>query len=381
MVVSGIGKIISHAFPGRGALSMRALKAVKSQPGRPLYLTVRDAVCQAIEAGVFQPGRRMPSTKCLSEQMNVSLVTAHRALHGLVASGVLQRSQGRGTFVHANYHDRRSTSTLRFGVIMPPSPSLTNYFHGYILEAIRHEAVQFSADLLLMFSSEDMRDECDGLLFISPSAEQIETFLSRNARKPAVMVGATSHWPQIASVDVCSAEIATQALTHLRQLGHCRIGYVGKFDNLCIGRDQWDGFLQVSQELQMMPLEQHVVRGMSWKLDEREKLALLRMLSSSSRPSAIFASGIELALDVYQAAAAAGLRIPQDLSIVGSDDSPSGPFWNPPITTIRKPLKQMSQAIVNMLFNLIRHSGSVPPSQTLASELIVRGSTTACTHS
>jgi DNA-binding LacI/PurR family transcriptional regulator len=359
---------------------MRSLKAVKSLPGRPLYLTVRDAVCQAIEAGVFQPGRRMPSTKNLSEQLNVSLVTAHRALHGLVATGVLQRSQGRGTFVHQNYRDRRSANTVRLGLTVPPGASLTNYFHSHLLEGIRQAAEQVSADLLLLSTTEDIRDECDGLLFISPSTEQIETFLSIARRKPALMVGATTHWPQIASVDVSGFESAKQVLLHLRQLGHRRIGYVGKYDNLCMGRDQWDGFLLASQQMQIMPLEQHVVRGMSWKLDEREKLALMRFLTSPSRPSAIFASGIELALDVYKAAADAGLRIPQDLSIVGVDDPPSGPHWSPPITTIRKPLTKMSQAAVSMLFKLIQHSDVVPPSQTLPSELIVRGSTTACTH-
>jgi DNA-binding LacI/PurR family transcriptional regulator len=249
-----------------------------------------------------------------------------------------------------------------------------------VLEWIRLAALEFPADLLLLSTTEDMRDECDGLLFISPSAEQIETFLARSQRKPALLVGATSHWPQIASVDVCSVEVATQALTHLRQLGHRRIGYVGKYDNLCIGRDQWDGFLKAAQELGIMPLEQHVVRGMSFQLDEREKLALLRILSSPSRPSAIFASGLELALNVYEAAAAAGLRIPQDLSIVGLDDPPSCPHWNPPITTIRIPLPEISRATVNMLFNFIQRPDTVPPSQTLPTELIVRGSTTVCTH-
>jgi DNA-binding LacI/PurR family transcriptional regulator len=234
--------------------------------------------------------------------------------------------------------------------------------------------------LLLLSTTEDIRDECDGLLFISPSAEQIETFLSCPQRKPSLMIGATSHWPQIASVDVCACEIAKQALVHLRQLGHRRIGYVGKYDNFCIGRDQWDGFLHASQQMQIMPLEQHVVRGMSWRLDEREKLALLRFLTSASRPTAIFASGIELALDVYAAAAAAGLRIPQDLSIVGVDDPPSGPHWNTPITTIRKPLAEMSRAAVRMLCDFIEQPDVVPVSQTLPSELIIRGSTLACTQ-
>src|SRR4051812_40070821 len=94
------------------------LNAVSPQPGRPLYLTARDAVRDAIEAGVFVPGEQMPSTKELSERLRVSLVTAHRALQELVASGILQRSQGRGTFVHERYAERKNAMTdTRIGLV------------------------------------------------------------------------------------------------------------------------------------------------------------------------------------------------------------------------------------------------------------------------
>src|SRR5678810_841806 len=68
---------------------------------RDRYMVVRDAVREAIDAGIFSPGEQMPSTKELSEQMAVSLVTAHRALQELVTAGVLRRGQGRGMFVNA----------------------------------------------------------------------------------------------------------------------------------------------------------------------------------------------------------------------------------------------------------------------------------------
>ncbi|HTL29934.1 MAG TPA: GntR family transcriptional regulator, partial [Tepidisphaeraceae bacterium] len=87
-----------------------ALKAVTAQQGRSLYLIVRDAIREAVDAGKFKPGERLPSTKELSQQLEVSLVTAHRALQELVAIGVLQRAQGRGTFVHPRYFDRKLPS-------------------------------------------------------------------------------------------------------------------------------------------------------------------------------------------------------------------------------------------------------------------------------
>src|SRR4051794_3639497 len=96
----------------------KQLKAVKPQAGRPLYASAKEALREAIDSGIFVPGEQMPSTKELSEQLNVSLVTAHRALQELVQTGVLERSQGRGTFVHSRYKERKDSLTqCRVGLV------------------------------------------------------------------------------------------------------------------------------------------------------------------------------------------------------------------------------------------------------------------------
>src|SRR5690349_13170000 len=119
----------------------KVLKAVAAQPGKPLYMVVRDAVREAIDAGVFSPGEQMPSTKELSEQMAVSLVTAHRALQELVTAGVLQRSQGRGTFVHDRYFEKRGMMVdCRLGLIFNREASIADFYHGQILEGVRQAA-------------------------------------------------------------------------------------------------------------------------------------------------------------------------------------------------------------------------------------------------
>jgi GntR family transcriptional regulator, arabinose operon transcriptional repressor len=132
---------------------------------RRLYHTVKEAVRAAIDAGTFAPGHRLPSTKALSEQLSVSLVTVHRALQELVASGVLRRGQGRGTFVHEDYQDRAETSTgMRFGLVFHRESSLADYYHGQILEGVRQGADEFGVDLVLLRFGEDWRNECQGYL-------------------------------------------------------------------------------------------------------------------------------------------------------------------------------------------------------------------------
>ena len=99
------------------------------------------------------------------------------------------------------------------------------------------------------------------------------------------------------------------------------------------------------------------------------------LLSRPDPPTAIFAGNDLQALGVYQAARAARLHIPDDLSVVGFDDLPVAAWVGPPLTTIRQPLVQMAVAGARLAVRLGRGER---PSQTrveLATELIVRGST------
>src|SRR5947208_13927800 len=117
---------------------VKDLKVAGAKPGKPLYLAARDAVREAIDEGVFRPGEQVPRTKELSERLSVSLVTAHRALQELVTAGVLQRSQGKGTFVHEKYFDRKCRlSDCRLGLVFDPESSLADFYHSQILEGVR----------------------------------------------------------------------------------------------------------------------------------------------------------------------------------------------------------------------------------------------------
>src|SRR5438477_4188373 len=117
------------------------LKPVQPQPGKPLYLAAKDRIREAIDAGAFIPGEQMPSTKDLSEQLEISLVTAHRALQELVNAGVIHRSQGKGTFVHQGYlQGKRTVGESRVGLVIESQASLADVYYGQVLEGVRQAA-------------------------------------------------------------------------------------------------------------------------------------------------------------------------------------------------------------------------------------------------
>src|SRR5437588_768936 len=172
--------------------TLREMKAVEARPGRPLYQAVKEALREAVDAGVFPPGEQMPSTKELSEQMSVSLVTAHRALQELVSTGVLQRSQGKGTFVHQHYLDRKDTlAGTRIGLVLHTDASLADFYHSQVLEGVRQAAQSAGADLILLRFGADMRNECSGYLYVNPMPEELEPLSNGGRRKqPTLAVGA-----------------------------------------------------------------------------------------------------------------------------------------------------------------------------------------------
>jgi LacI family transcriptional regulator len=104
------------------------------------------------------------------------------------------------------------------------------------------------------------------------------------------------------------------------------------------------------------------------------------LLTLPDRPTAVFAGSDLQALGVYEAARDAGLRIPDDLSVIGFDDLPVARWLTPELTTIRQPLQEMAAAGARLAISLAR--GTHPESHRLelATSLVVRHSTAAPAH-
>lgn len=353
------------------------LKRVRPRAGEPLYQVVQHAICDAIDAGLFAPGEQMPSTKHLSEQLGVSLVTAHRALQELVQSGVLERAQGRGTFVHHRYFQRRRiAAAVRVGLVFHREASLADYYHGQILDGVHRAAAVVGIDLILLRFGEDVRNECDGYLLVNPFPEDLGK-LADDLRRghPTLVVGAQSHLPNIPSFDVDNVSIAKLAVEHLAAQGHRRIGYVGGAYKISNSRDRWQGFSEACDQLKLDWCDANLVKGAGWKLDGGDLAALAALMRGRDRPTALFAAGYSFALDVYATAAAAKLKIPDDVSLVGVDDPPGAAHLAPPMTTVRQPLATLGEEAVLALAGNIREGDGHPlQSRRFAPELLVRKS-------
>ncbi len=359
------------------------LKTVKPQPGRPLYESVKEALRGAIDAGVFVPGQQMPSTKQISEELGVSLVTAHRALQELVYSGILERAQGRGTFVHERYFERKTiAAAVRVGLVFHREASLADYYHGQILGGVHRAASELGMDLVILRFGEDVRNECNGVLMVNPFQEDVDAYTSRQARPPALAVGAQSGTQLIPSYDVDNVNLAEEAVAHLVRLGHQRIGYIGGGYYSSNSRDRLAGFEQACKNRGLSCPNELKIKCNSWKLTDAEREHLAQVLASPERPTAIFAAGYQYSLEVYSAASKDGIRVPDELSLIGTDDPPSAAHMSPPMTVLAPPLTHMGHEAATALFEHLNQENTPGVHKPLLSrkfppQLLVRASAAA----
>lgn len=184
---------------------------------------------------------------------------------------------------------------------------------------------------------------------------------------PVVAIG--SHFGEISQVYVDTYTGAKQAVEYLIALGHRRIGLI---DGLPAGtsRRRFRGYADA--------LREHGVEARpGWRLRgdlscESGRLCALRLLNAAS-PTAIFAVNNNMAVGAMQAAREQGLRVPEDLSVVGFDDSPVSQMIRPKLTVVRQPLERIGAAVRELLTDAVAGRAG-PRTVCLPPELLRRDS-------
>ncbi|HXW80805.1 MAG TPA: LacI family DNA-binding transcriptional regulator [Acidimicrobiales bacterium] len=177
--------------------------------------------------------------------------------------------------------------------------------------------------------------------------------------------------PKIPSIGASNWAGALQATDHLVELGHSRIGAITGPPSMLCSRARLDGY-RAALDRAGIELDSSLVAEGTFHFDAA-LAAASKMLSLGEPPSAIFASSDVQAMGVYEAARQVGLRIPDDLSVVGFDDLPVACWVPPPLTTVRQPFVEMASLAVRVLLDpefAVRH-----PRLELATSLVVRAST------
>jgi LacI family transcriptional regulator len=178
--------------------------------------------------------------------------------------------------------------------------------------------------------------------------------------------------PAISAAHASGARAATE---HLLSLGHRHIGAITGPREWMASTERLNGYRAGLAAAGVLPAAELVVRS-DFTIENGEEAAGA-LLDLPQPPTAIFGFNDNVAIGALRAAAARGLEVPRDLSVVGFDDSEQSALVTPALTTVRQPLAEMGRMAVSQLLRLVEHKRVEAMSIELATRLVVRESTAA----
>ncbi len=329
-------------------------------------------------------GRR-PTLAVVAEQAGVSLPTVSKVVNGRPDVAPDTRARVERLLGELNYTRPGPRRGRRAGLIDLIFNGLDSPWAVEILRgvedwcsghgaAVAVSAVRHGSARPASWTGALASHDTDGVILVTSelSAAQLEQLHAEGI--PLIAVDPVNlPDPALPSVGATNWAGGIAATEHLLGLGHRRIAAISGPANYLCSRARVDGYRSALEQAGIRP-DPALIRHGTFQHEDGFTCGG-ELLDLDDPPTAIFAGSDQQALGVYEAARQRGLRIPQDLSVVGFDDLPAARWVSPPLTTVRQPLADMGRVAAEMLGALI--DGMPPRSQRveLSTQLVVRDST------
>jgi LacI family transcriptional regulator len=221
-----------------------------------------------------------------------------------------------------------------------------------------------------------MHGTTDGAILMLPEESNAELRALQETGYPFVVVDPRVQLDQgIPAVSASNASGARAVVEHLLSLGHRRIGAILGPADWMATTERLNGYRSALAAAGVLAARDLVVES-DFSIESGEAAAAA-LLDLPERPTAIFGFNDNVAIGALRAAEARGLTVPDDLSVVGFDDSEQSGLVTPALTTVRQPLAEMGRMAVSLLLRLLDHQRVEAMNIELATRLVVRESTAA----
>jgi DNA-binding LacI/PurR family transcriptional regulator len=368
---------------------MEPLTTLDTESPRPLYLQLADYVRHQIDIGALKPYDRLPPEIDLAASLAVSRGTVRQAMDLLVKQGLLQRIPGKGTFV--TDLDLRPSAQL-IGIVVPYlRDSLTSDMLRGAESALRRNNYSLifchSEGDLALEQEQIKRLQREGIsgMILFPLAVAEETALLTwilSANTPLVLLDRRVPGVKADCVLADNMGGAYRAVEHLIELDHRQIACIRPPEQPSSVLDRVRGYEQALRDagilpLAAVPLALHPRRAADEEiaLYTDEELAPLDMLLCAPKPpTALFCINDIIAFGVMRYVLARGLRVPDDIAIVGFDDIPLAPYMPVPLTTVAQPKYKIGVRAAELLLAQLAGKKSFGRELVLPTSLVVRES-------
>lgn len=259
-------------------------------------------------------------------------------------------------------------------------PDLLHPFFQEVLMGLRRSVSASAYDLLLLSAPGDglvyerriRHHRVDGVVLMGARGSDPGIAQILQTGVPCMAVDLNVRGPRAGSVSSDNVEGVAKAVRHLHGLGHRRIALIGGPPDTKPGADRRAGFRREVARLELDVRPGHERDGDFYP--ESGQAAMRALLDLPDPPTGVVAASDLMAAGAIQAAAARGLRVPDDVAVVGFDDIQLAELLRPSLTTIRQDKQGLGAAAANALLQLIADPEAEAPVVTLPVELIVRES-------
>ncbi|HSP71025.1 MAG TPA: LacI family DNA-binding transcriptional regulator [Gaiellaceae bacterium] len=329
-----------------------------------------------------------PTIREVASAAGVSIATVSRVLNGRpdvapqTREAVLRAVRDRG---FATNRSARALSGGRTGLVGFTLPIVHAAYFSSILSGAAEALYEQDMRLVLCPTLHEherevtlldrlMHGTTDGAVLTLPEESNEELKALQRLGYPFVVVDPRVPLDEgIPAVSAAHGSGGRAATEHLLSLGHRRIAAITGPAGWMASTERLNGYRAALAAAGVMPDPVLVVES-SFEIDGGERAAA-ELLALPDPPTAIFGFNDNIAIGAMRAARARGLRVPDDLSVVGFDDSEHAAIAVPALTTIRQPLAELGRMAVSLLLRLLEHQRVESLSVELATRLVVREST------
>ncbi|MEC0123270.1 GntR family transcriptional regulator [Paenibacillus pabuli] len=355
---------------------------------KPKYQVIIDDIKSNILSGTYSVGEQIPTESALQDSYNVSRQTVRKAILELSNEGFLRSEKGSGTYVSNLYRSRTGGNTMKktIGVI---TTYISDYIFPSIIRGIEGRLNEDNYSLLLASTNNDVAQEkkalemmlsygVDGLI-VEPTKSNlynpnIAYYLSfKEQDVPFTMINAfyeELEVPFFCLDDVQSSYLATRKLI---AKGHSQIGIIAKMDDLQ-GKYRMKGYIKALGEAK---LRFHPEQVLSFDTASKPDLSTnveAFLIENRDALTSLVCYNDEVGLEVVHACRKLGISIPDELSIIGQDNSYIAKNANIKLTTLTHPQEQMGRDAADWVIKKLQGKKDLPTS-TYYQPVLIEGET------
>lgn len=324
------------------------------------------------------------SIKDVARRAKVSITTVSRVINKVPTVNHRNIQKVEAAVAELKYRPNISAQRLAsgdnnmIGLVMPGYPGIFHSFFAIeIIRGVGHACESLKLDMVFHITDGNnplVANYLGGIIFadIIENRKQVQQAIDDNT--PCLVINNVVQDMDVSYIAINNIKGGRIAAEYLVNLGHKRIAVITGNLRTQGGFDRFDGFMKGMDDLKIEIPKEYVFRGDYSRRSARQAAEYFFSMEPDRRPTAVFAQSDDMALETIGVAYEMGIRVPEDVSVIGFDDNPQAIYGPVALTTIRQPIFEMAEKSVRVLHEMISGKRVEKLKVALDPELVVRDS-------